>query len=70
MLAALAACGGSPPLFLSDGRQTTQVQCPAGGDGDSCAQQAQARCGADGYDTIGQSVQNTTRTLVFACRAH
>ncbi len=28
--AALGGCGSSAPLFLSDGRPTTLVECPAG----------------------------------------
>jgi hypothetical protein len=67
-LAALSACSSSPPLFLSDGRPTIQVQCPAGGDRDSCAQQARARCGG-AYDTVNTSIDGSNYNLVFACRA-
>ncbi|PVX70828.1 hypothetical protein [Paraburkholderia unamae] len=68
LVAALAACSSGPPLFLSDGRPTIQVQCPASGDRDSCAQQARARCAGAGYDTVATSTDNGNYTLVFACR--
>ncbi|RQH00615.1 hypothetical protein D1Y85_24845 [Paraburkholderia dinghuensis] len=69
VFAALSACSSStPPLFLSDGRPTIQVQCPAEGDRDSCAQQARARCGGT-YDTVGTSIEGANFNLVFACRA-
>lgn len=67
LLATLAACSSSTPLFLSDGRPTIQVQCPAAGDRDSCEQQARARCGGP-YDRVDQSVDGDTFNLVFACR--
>lgn len=66
MLSALAACS-STPLFMSDGRPTTQVQCQATDSG-SCTAQAQARCGDVGFDTVDDAVQNGVHTLVFACR--
>jgi hypothetical protein len=62
----LAGCSGSPPLFLSDGRQTTLVQCPAGSD--NCAQQATASCGG-AFDVVRQSTDNGTLSLIYACRA-
>jgi hypothetical protein len=65
-LAALGACSSSTPLFLSDGRPTIQVQCPAAGDRDSCAQQARARCGGT-YDTVNTSTEGANYNLVFAC---
>lgn len=68
VLATLSACSSSTPLFLSDGRPTVQVQCPAAGDRDSCAQQARARCGG-AYDTVDTSTDGTNYNLVFACRA-
>jgi len=70
LLAALSACSSAPPLFLSDGRPTVQLQCPVG-DQNSCAQQARVRCGGD-YDTVSTSTSSdgTTFNLVFACRAH
>ncbi|WP_241031049.1 hypothetical protein [Paraburkholderia sp. Ac-20347] len=68
LLAALSACSSGPPLFLSDGRPTVQVQCPAAGDRDSCVQQARARCGGT-YDTVDNSTNGDVYTLVFACRA-
>lgn len=69
LASALAACSSAPPLFLSDGRPTQQVQCPSAGDHDSCNQQARVQCGAGGYDTIDESDAGGTHTLVFACRA-
>ncbi|MBB3260984.1 hypothetical protein F4827_005891 [Paraburkholderia bannensis] len=68
LLAALSACSSGPPLFLSDGRPTVQVQCPAGGDRDSCVQQARVRCAGAGYDTVDTSTTGDTYTLVFACK--
>lgn len=68
LFAALSACSSSTPLFLSDGRPTIQVQCPAAGDRDSCAQQARARCGGT-YDTVNTSSDGTNYNLVFACNA-
>jgi hypothetical protein len=68
LFAALSACSSSPPLFLRDGRPTIQVQCPAAGDRESCAQQARARCGGP-YDTVGSSTEGANFNLIFACRA-
>jgi hypothetical protein len=65
-VAALGGCSSSPPLFLSDGRQTTLVQCPAGSD--NCAQQATASCGG-AFDVVRQSTDNGTLSLIYACRA-
>ncbi|WP_027213947.1 hypothetical protein [Burkholderia sp. WSM2232] len=62
----LAGCGSSAPLFLSDGRPTTLVECPAGSD--SCAQQAAASCGG-AFDTVRRSTSNGTLSLIYACRA-
>jgi predicted small lipoprotein YifL len=66
MLAALAGCSSSPPLFLPDGRPTTLVQCPEGSD--SCAQQARANCGGQ-FDTVRQSKDDGTLSLIYACPA-
>ena len=68
LLAAVSACSSSPPLFLRDGRPTIQVQCPAAGDRESCAEQARARCGGP-YDTVGTSTESANFNLIFACRA-
>lgn len=68
LLAALSACSSGPPLFLSDGRPTIQVQCPAAGDRDSCVQQARVRCAEAGYDTVDTTTTGDTFTLVFACK--
>ncbi|WP_345816563.1 hypothetical protein AAGS40_24465 [Paraburkholderia sp. PREW-6R] len=64
--AALSACSSSPPLFLSDGRPTTLVQCPVGSD--SCVQQASAACNG-AFDVVSQSSENGTLNLLYACRA-
>jgi hypothetical protein len=65
-MAVLSGCSSSAPLFLSDGRQTTLVQCPVGSD--SCAQQANASCGG-AYDIVRQSSARGTLSLIYACRA-
>lgn len=65
-LAMLSGCSSSPPLFLSDGRATTLVQCPAGSD--SCSQQAAAGCNG-AYDVVRQTTENGTLSLIYACRA-
>nr|WP_231748387.1 hypothetical protein [Burkholderia sp. ABCPW 14] len=68
LIVGLSSCGGSAPLFTSDGRSTTMVQCPAGGPWDTCIQNARGICGGD-FDTIRQSVDNGVRNLLFACKA-
>ncbi|QQC66678.1 hypothetical protein [Paraburkholderia ginsengisoli] len=65
-MAALSGCSSSAPLFLSDGRATTLVQCPAGSD--SCSQQAAASCGG-AFDVVRQSSEGGTLSLIYACRA-
>jgi hypothetical protein len=67
LVAGLAACSSSPPLFLSDGRPTTLVQCPEGSD--SCAQQARVACGGQQFDVVRQSSDNGTLSLIYACPA-
>ncbi|WP_144142256.1 hypothetical protein [Paraburkholderia sp. BCC1884] len=64
--AVLIGCSSSAPLFLSDGRPTTLVQCPAGSD--SCSQQASASCNG-AFDVVRQSSDNGTLSLLYACRA-
>ncbi|RAS21876.1 hypothetical protein [Paraburkholderia bryophila] len=64
--AVLSGCSSSAPLFLSDGRPTTLVQCPVGSD--SCTQQANAACGG-AFDVVRQSSDNGTLNLIYACRA-
>lgn len=65
-MALLSGCSSSPPLFLSDGRATTLVQCPYGSD--SCTQQASAACGGN-YDVVRQSHDNGILSLIYACKA-
>ena len=64
-IVALGGCSSSPPLFLSDGRPTTLVQCPAGSD--SCVQQASAACNG-AFDLVQQTTQGGTLNLIYACR--
>jgi hypothetical protein len=64
LLAALAGCSSSPPLFLPDGRPTTLVQCPEGSD--SCSQQARVNCGGQ-FQVVRQSSDNGTLSLIYAC---
>jgi len=66
VVVALGGCSSSAPLFLSDGRATTLVQCPVGSD--SCAQQASASCNG-AYDVVRQSSEGGTLSLIYACRA-
>lgn len=65
-VALLSGCSSSAPLFLSDGRPTTLVQCREGSD--SCTQQASAACGG-AFDVVRQSSDNGTFSLIYACRA-
>jgi hypothetical protein len=65
-VAVLSGCSSSAPLFLSDGRATTLVQCRVGSD--SCSQQASASCGG-AFDVVRQSSASGTLSLIYACRA-
>ncbi len=65
-LAALPACSSSAPLFAADGRPTSQVQCSAAGPWDACWQNARGICGGP-YDVVRESIDDNTRTLLFAC---
>jgi predicted small lipoprotein YifL len=67
MMAAMAGCGSSAPLFAPDGSPTTLVQCPNGSD--SCEQQALASCGG-GYEVVRQSVDAGVRNLLYSCKPH
>ncbi|WP_246174226.1 hypothetical protein [Paraburkholderia hayleyella] len=62
---ALAACGSSAPLFLSDGRPTTQVQCT--GTFASCEQQASVHCNG-AFQTVNRSSDSGMLTLLYACQ--
>jgi hypothetical protein len=66
--AILAGCGGSAPLFTSDGRPTTAVQCSAAGPWDNCMDNARGICGG-AIDVIQQSAANGEHKLLFACKA-
>jgi predicted small lipoprotein YifL len=65
-VAGLAGCGSSAPLFASDGRPTTLVQCTNGSD--SCDQQAAASCDGAGYEVVRQTVESGVRNLLYACK--
>ncbi|CAH2775647.1 MAG: hypothetical protein CBHOC_0523 [uncultured Caballeronia sp.] len=67
---ALAGCSSAPPLFCP----TQQIQCPAYGGWRNCTDNAKALC-PSGFDVLGQSTENTTRThnqnaLLVAYRAN
>lgn len=63
----LAACGTSAPLFTSDGRPTTVVQCSAASAWDNCTEHARAICGGD-IDVLDQSDVDGSHKLLFACK--
>ncbi|MFT4064722.1 hypothetical protein [Paraburkholderia sp.] len=64
-IAVLGGCSSSAPLFLSDGRPTTLVQCRVGSD--SCSQQAAASCNG-AYDVVRETSESGTLSLIYACR--
>jgi hypothetical protein len=64
--AVLGGCGSSAPLFASDGRPTTLVQCTNGSD--ACDQQAAASCDGAGYEVVRQTVESGVRNLLYACK--
>ncbi|KEZ06680.1 hypothetical protein GQ57_06525 [Burkholderia sp. MSh2] len=66
LVAGLGGCGGSAPLFTSDGRPTTQVQC-TGSDWSNCTDNARAICNGD-FEVLQQSSDDATRNLLFACK--
>ncbi|HEF4755203.1 hypothetical protein KTF24_02540 [Burkholderia multivorans] len=66
LVVALGGCGGGAPLFTSDGRPTTQVQC-TGDSWSNCTDNARAICNGE-YDVLQQSTDSGTRSLLFACR--
>ncbi|RKP46256.1 hypothetical protein D7S86_25210 [Pararobbsia silviterrae] len=66
-LATLAACSSSYPLFTSDGRPTTMVDC-SGADWSLCQQRAQALCPASQYDVIDRRDGSDGRGLLVACK--
>jgi hypothetical protein len=68
LCATLVGCGGGAPLFTSDGRPTTLVQCPEQGPLTACTENARGMCGGD-FDIVKQSTNNGMRNLLFACRA-
>lgn len=65
--AVLTGCGGSAPLFTSDGRPTTAVQCSAAGPWDNCMENARGIC-QSGIDVIQQSDVDGAHKLLFACK--
>ncbi|HEX7682156.1 MAG TPA: hypothetical protein VF446_01230 [Trinickia sp.] len=66
--AVLGGCGGSAPLFTSDGRPTTAVQCSAAGPWDNCIENARGLC-QSGIDVLQQSDVDGAHKLLFACKA-
>jgi hypothetical protein len=67
-LSTLAACGTTYPLFTSDGRPTTMVDC-TGSDWSLCQQRAQALCPTSAYDVIDRRDDSSGRGLLVACKA-
>ncbi|WP_179402866.1 hypothetical protein [Burkholderia guangdongensis] len=66
LIAGLGGCGGSAPLFTSDGRSTTLVQC-TGDSWNDCTANAQSICNGD-IDVIQRSADGNVRSLLFACK--
>jgi hypothetical protein len=66
--ACLTACSSAPPLFSSDGRPTSMVQCPASGGWSNCQENARAMCGGN-YDVLDQSTDNGQNGLLIACKS-
>jgi hypothetical protein len=64
----LSACSSAPPLFSSDGRPTSMIQCPTNGGWSNCQQNARALCSGS-YDVLDQSSNNGQNSLLIACRA-
>ncbi|WP_235007708.1 hypothetical protein [Caballeronia humi] len=67
-VSALAGCSSAPPLFSSDGRPTTLIQCPAYGGWTLCQQNARATCQGASYDVLEQSTDNGQNGLLIACK--
>lgn len=63
----LAACGSPYPLFTSDGRQTTMVDC-TGGDWNLCVDRAKSICPSTAYDTVDRRDDGNSRGLLIACK--
>ncbi|CAN0627925.1 KY49.ctg7180000000016_quiver, whole genome shotgun sequence [Burkholderia multivorans] len=66
LMAGLGGCGGSAPLFTSDGRPTTLAQCTSGDSWNNCMDVARATCNGD-FDEIRRTVDSGVRSLLFAC---
>lgn len=65
---AVTGCGGAAPLFTSDGRPTTLVQCPAQGSESACMENARGMCAGD-FDVVQKSTDKGMRNVLFACKA-
>jgi hypothetical protein len=65
----LSACSSAPPLFSSDGRPTSLIQCPSNGGWSNCQENARAMCAGGNYDVLGQSTDNGKNGLLIACKA-
>ena len=68
MLSGLSACSSAPPLFSSDGRPTSMIQCPTTGGWSNCQENARAMCGGS-YDVLDQGSENGQNSLLIACKA-
>jgi hypothetical protein len=68
-LSFLSACSSAPPLFSSDGRPTSLIQCPANGGWNNCQENARAMCPGGNYDVLGRSTDNGQNGLLIACKA-
>lgn len=66
-LSTLAACSSPYPLFTSDGRSTTMVDC-TGADWNLCQQRAQSLCPSSTYDVIDRRDDSGGRGLLVACK--
>ena len=66
--AALTGCSTSAPLFTSDGRPTTAVQCSAASPWENCTDHARGICQGD-IDVLAQSTADGVNKLLFACKA-
>jgi hypothetical protein len=67
-LLSLAACGSTYPLFTSDGRQTTMIDCPGNG-WNLCTDRAKALCPSGVYDTLDRRDSGDGHSLLVACKA-
>ena len=67
LMLALSACSSAPPLFSSDGRPTSMIECPVSGGWSNCEENARAQCGGS-YDVLDQTTDNGQNGLLIACK--